>query len=422
MNVQTPAQSLRQPVTAQDQPGALIIGGAHGSLAIARSLGRQGIPVWFVTNDHPIAGCSRYTRRSLPWAGPADPGAADWLIELARRNGLRDWVLFPGGDPELRLAAQHHDALSSMFRVAAPPWSIAQWTCDKRMTERHAASVGLDSPLSFYPRDIRDVGTLDCRFPVILKPTLRESANAFTLAKAWRADDRVTLLARYEQAAALVGERAIVIQELIPGNGAAQFSYAGVFDRGRSLAALAARRTRQYPIDFGYTSTFVETIDCADVAQAAKRFLAALDFSGLAEVEFKYDARDGRYKLLDVNARVWTWAALGGAAGLDFPLLAWRLAVGETVPAVEPQRPAAWMHGSRDFVAAVQEMLAGTLSPARYLSSFRRNLVFAAFAYDDPLPGLVEMPLALGRALKRRLPVAARAAYDHLAAPSRSGR
>jgi predicted ATP-grasp superfamily ATP-dependent carboligase len=139
------------------------------------------------------------------------------------------------------------------------------------------------------------------------------------------------------------------------------------------------------------------------------------------EVEFKYDARDDRYKLLDVNARVWTWAALGAAAGLDFPLLAWRLVCGESVSPVQSQRSAAWMHGSRDFVAACQEMLAGTLSPAQYLASFRANLVFAAFASDDLLPGIVETPLALARALTHRLPVAARAAYDHIAAPSRTG-
>jgi len=193
-----------------------------------------------------------------------------------------------------------------------------------------------------------------------------------------------------------------------------------VFDRGQPVAALVARRTRQYPIDFGYTSTFVETIERDEVDEAARRFLAALEFSGLAEVEFKYDARDQRYKLLDVNARVWTWAALGGAAGLDFPILAWRLAMGESVAPVEMQRRAAWMHGSRDLVAACQEMLAGTLSPAHYLA-FRPNLVFAAFTLDDPLPGIVEMPLALGRVLKRRLPVAARSAYDHLATPTRTG-
>src|ERR1700722_9297665 len=64
------AEAPREP------DGALILGGAHGSLAVARSLGRRGIPVWFATHDHPIAKYSRYVARSFEWAGPSDKGAA----------------------------------------------------------------------------------------------------------------------------------------------------------------------------------------------------------------------------------------------------------------------------------------------------------------------------------------------------------
>src|SRR5262249_6354933 len=152
-------------------------------------------------------------------------------------------------------------------------------------------------------------------FPLVLKPTVRTVENAFTLAKAWRADDHATLLARYDAAEALVGADAIVVQELIPGAGEAQYSYAVVCDRGKPVAELVARRRRQYPVEFGYTSTFVETVDCPEVEDAGRRLLASLDYTGIAEVEFKRDDRDGRCKLLDVNARIWTWGQIGAAAG-----------------------------------------------------------------------------------------------------------
>jgi D-aspartate ligase len=50
--------------------GALVLGGAHGSLEIARSLGRRGIPVWLVISDNPLATLSRYVRRHFVWDGP----------------------------------------------------------------------------------------------------------------------------------------------------------------------------------------------------------------------------------------------------------------------------------------------------------------------------------------------------------------
>src|SRR5262249_42864915 len=166
-------------------------------------------------------------------------------------------------------------------------------------------------------------------------PAVREERNPFTQAKAWRCDDHASLLARYREAAALVGDHGVVLQELIPGNGTTQFSYAGVWDRGSPVASLVARRMRQYPIDFGYTSTYVEPVEQGEVEDMACRFLRSLDYSGLVEVECKYDRRDCRYKLLDVNARAWTWCGLGEIAGVDFAHVLWRITRGE---AVEPRR------------------------------------------------------------------------------------
>jgi D-aspartate ligase len=403
----SPTASVRTASGARPT-GALIVGGAHGGLALARSLGRRGIPVCFVTDDHPIASYSRYVGRSFHWSGPDDDGAIELLKAIARDHHLEGWVLIAAGDAELRVLSQHHADLSSVYRVTCPPWETVRWTHDKRLTYERAASLGIDFPRCYNPRDLQELAELDCRFPVVLKPTVREQRNAFTRAKAWRVDDRAELLARYQEAASMVGERAIVLQELIPGGGSSQFSYAAVWQGGAPVASLVARRTRQYPIDFGYTSTFVETIEQNDVEEAACRFLKSIDYSGLVEVEFKRDHRDGRYKILDVNARAWTWNALGSIAGIDFGHVLWRLTMGEAVAPIRCHAEVAWMHGSRDILAAALEMIAGQLSPADYLRSWRKPLVFAAFAKDDLMPGIVDLPLGMARVLRRYLPIPAR--------------
>jgi D-aspartate ligase len=388
--------------------GALLVGGAHGSLSVARSLGRQGIPVWFLTDDHLIPQYSRYVSRTISWAGPDHAGAAAFLLALARQHRLDDWVLICGGDAEARFVAQNHAALATTFHLTTPPWDTLQWASDKRLTYLRATELGIDCPWSCYPRDRQDVARLDCRFPVILKPTVRNSKNAFTIEKAWRVNNRAELLARHDQAVTLVGADAIVLQELIEGRGSAQFSYAAVWDRGTPVASLVATRARQYPIDFGYTSTLVRTLDRAPIEDAACRFLRSLDYSGLVEVEFKYDARDGRTKLLDVNARTWTWCGLGPLAGVDFADILWRLAMGETVAPRRGRAGVAWINSSRDLVAAIQEIAVGALSPADYVRSLRQPVTFAAFAADDIVPGIVDLPLIGWRMMTRRLPVMAR--------------
>jgi D-aspartate ligase len=391
------------PDDATDSRGALILGGSHGSLAVARSLGRRGIPVWFISHEHNIPRFSRYVRRNLSWRGPHHPEAAAELLDIAQRNDLKGWVVFPGGDAEAGFVSRHHAALSSVFLLTTPPWEQMKWAYDKHLTYDRAASLGIGYPLSYYPRGHQDVVDLDCGFPLILKPTVRERKNAFTREKAWRVDDRAALVSRYDEAIAFVGADAIVLQELIPGRGSAQFSYAAVWDRGMPVASLVAQRLRQLPIDFGYTSTFVQTIENKDVEAAAVRFLKSIAYSGLVEVEFKFDCRDGQYKILDVNARSWTWLALGGLAGVDFPAILWRIAMGEQVSPIRGQPGAAWMLSSRDVVAACREMLAGILSPLHYLRSLHAKTVFGAFAGDDPLPGAIELPLVMSRLLGRRL-------------------
>ena len=383
--------------------GAIVLGGAHGSLEIVRSLGRRGIPVWFVSADNPLASLSRYAGRSFRWQGPQDDGALAFLTDLCRRHGLEGWVLFPGSDEDLQFVAHNHAALSAVFTLTTPAWNVIHCASDKRRMNAHADELGIARPRTCYPRSRDDLARLGISFPVILKPTVREGRNRFVDAKAWRADNESTLLVRYDEAKALVGADSIMIQELVPGDGTAQFSYAALWDHGMPVASLVARRRRQFPIEFGFTSTMVETIENHQIETEACRFLASLDYSGLVEIEFKYDARDGRYKILDVNARCWTWIALGAAAGIDFAALEWRLATGQVIAPHPAPKAAHWCYLSRDLAACICEMLAGRLSPSGCLRSFRWPSAWAAFAWDDPLPAVLDLPLSAVRVAARRL-------------------
>ena len=384
------------------QQGALILGGAHGSLEIARSLGRRGIPVLMVTSDNPLPTLSRYVERHFAWPGPDCDGAVAYLTDLAGRHCLNGWVLFAGGDAEVRFVAQNHRALGASFTLTTPAWDVVRFAIDKRAMNARAAEQGLAQPLSRYPRTREDLANMDLRFPVVIKPTIYAGRHAFRNAKAWRADDARTLAARFDRAEKLVGADHIMVQELIPGDGRTQYSYAGIWDGGTPVGALTARRSRQYPVDFGFTSTLVETVAVPEVEDAARRFLTSLDYSGLVEVEFKYDRRDRAYKILDVNTRAWTWIALGAAAGVDFAAIQWRLAHGERVEPVVARCGIAWRYLSRDLVAAAQEMLTGSLAPADGLRSLRPAAASAVFAADDPLPALFDLPLVAMRVLKRR--------------------
>jgi D-aspartate ligase len=373
--------------------GALVIGGNYRSLGVVRSLGRHGIPVWVLTDEHSLARTSRYSRHHAPWPLLPESQQRDYLLDLGLHHGLDDWTIFPTTDDSAALVARHYPWLASRFRLTTPNWEALRWAYDKRLTYQLATALKIDHPRTWYPDSRDDVAELDCMFPVILKPAFKEQANRFTMDKAWRVDDRRSLLERYDEACSLVSRDLIMVQELIPGGGESQFSYAALCVDGRPVASMVARRTRQYPMDFGRASTYVETVDQPEIEAIAQRLLARIAYTGLVEVEFKHDPRDGRFLLLDISARVWGWHTLGHRAGVDFPHLLWRLSNGEPVPHLRAKSGIRWIHFVADLPAAATAFRRGQLSPRTYLQSLRAPIEFAIFAADDPLPALMELPL-----------------------------
>jgi predicted ATP-grasp superfamily ATP-dependent carboligase len=384
-------------------PGVVILGGAHGALAVARCFGRQDIPVVLVTDDHPLPKFSRYVRQSHGWPGATSSDRCAWLADLARTHDLRGWLLVPCGDTEVALVSENVELLRADYRIISSAWASLRRLCDKQLLAEAAAEAGIDCPANYSICSIGEAEDLAVVFPVILKPAMRTERNAFTSAKAWRADSREEFLARYREASLLVGSQDVVVQEFIPGGGEAQFSYAGLWRDNAPVAEMTARRSRQYPIEFGFTSTLVETVSKPEITALARKLLSSAGFEGFVEVEFKFDARDGKYKVLDVNPRPWSWFGLCEAAGLDFPGMLRRAAAGHSVPPVCADPGFAWIHVARDILASTQLVLGGRLSMSAYWKSISQKLSFAAFALDDPMPGLLELPSTFLRIVARRL-------------------
>jgi predicted ATP-grasp superfamily ATP-dependent carboligase len=380
----------------------LVLGSNYRGLGVVRSLGRLGVTVWLVRSDaHRIAERSRYAARVLPWCNGSDEAKIAHLLGLAAHHGLERWTLIPTDDETASLLARNHDTLGKRFMVAAPSWETMRFAYDKRLTYQLGGRAGVAQPRTWFPVDRADVLAADCPLPAILKPAVKPEQNRFTHDKAWLVRDRMQLQEAYDAARALVPAEEIMLQELIPFSAGAQLSVGALAVNGRPVATVTAREVRQHPRDFGHASTFVETIECFDIVEAARRLIAELGYTGLIEVEFKRDPRDGQPKLLDINARVWGWHTLGKRAGVDFAALQWRLLHGESVPQVHAHPSVRWVRMATDLPTAAREIIAGRMALGAYLWSLRPPLEHAMFASDDPLPGLLDAPLIVALAAQR---------------------
>jgi predicted ATP-grasp superfamily ATP-dependent carboligase len=384
--------------------GAVVIGGDYQGLGIVRSLGRHGVPVVVLDDELSISRASRFATRTVRVPSLRDEAVTLEALDAARRTlGEDGWVLYPTREETVVTLARHRDRLAGSFRVPTPAWESIRHAWDKRQTYRLASELGIATPRTWLPLDEADLDGIDLRRPVVIKPAIKEHFIYETRAKAWRADSQEELRRLFARARSIVGDGEVIVQELIPGAGSQQFSYCALFKQGAALASMTVERRRQHPSDFGRASTFVETVALPALEEPSLRFLEAIGYYGLVELEYKLDPDDGRYKLLDVNARTWGYHSIGKPAGVDFSYLLYRDQLGQAVPGMTAQPGIRWIRLATDVPNAVVDIRAGRLRPGPYLRSLRGIQTEAVFSLADPLPGLYELALLPYLFLRRGL-------------------
>lgn len=382
-------------------PGAVVLGSDFKALGVVRSLGRRGIPSVIIDNLPRSAWFSRYVVKRLGWQGPMDtPAFLNYLLRIGKEHHLEQWVLFPGQDEVVELVARNTQQLACIYRLVTQEWDIVQWANDKRLTGRMAEEVGIPYPKTWYPASEDDLRTMSISFPVIVKPAISIRLQHAMRLKALPASNYDELLTQYQLAAKAISPQEIMVQEIIPGNGRTQYSVGAFCKQGHIIIGMTARRTRQYPIDYGLSSSFVEAIEVPALFELAEKLLCRMRVTGMVEVEFKHDLRDNQYKLLDINVRIWGWHTLCIACGLDFPYIQYCDVLGQTPATITPQYGYHWIRLLTDIPAGLQEIRARTITPQAYLYSLAGNAVFSVFDWRDPLPALGDVGSVLSRSIK----------------------
>lgn len=374
------------------QVGAIVIGGEHPGLGIARSLGRRGVPVFIIDDQHSVSEFSRYVphvervkdlRNEL--------SAVENVLEIGHRYGLKGWVLFPTRDETVAAFSRYRDRLIEFFRVTTAAWDTVRWAWNKKNTYDLATELGIPTPFTYNPRSEGELPGLYRRLPLAIKPAVKENFFYATGAKAWRAETPEQLHDLFLKAREQIKPEEILIQEIIPGDGARQYSYCAFFRDGRAHSTLVAKRLRQHPREFGRAATYVETTELPEIEELSERFLRAINYYGLVEVEFKQDPRDGEFKLLDVNARTWGFHSIGVPAGVDFSYLMYADQVGLTKDRCSARSGVGWLRAVTDVPTAVSDLWARKLDLRSYGRSLKNTRTESVFCLRDPLPSIAEL-------------------------------
>jgi D-aspartate ligase len=380
--------------------GVIVIGDHVQALGIIRSLGRRGIPVYLLHDKNLcISRFSRYTKRFIRTPTPNNESEfVDFMIKLAKNDRIRDWILMPTNDEAVHTLSKHKETLEEYYSVSTPCWDIVKYAYNKKLTYQIAEKRGIPIPKTFYPENIDEVHEIshDIDFPVIIKPAIADRFYKKTKIKVFKANTKDELIQTYIKAASIIDPSEIMIQEIIPGNPDNLYSFCSFFRNGKVMGICTGRRSRQRPMDFGNASTFVESVYIPELIELGTSLLNAMNYYGLSEVEFKYDTRDDKFKLLEINARTWLWHSLAIGSGVDFPYLLYKDMIGEEI---KPERSfkenVKFVHIYTDLGVAIKEVMNGNMTLKDYVSSLKGEKEFAVFSFKDPLPFIVETLLLL---------------------------
>ena len=310
------------------------------TIPIARSLHGHGVPVEVVSfsaQESPpwSRAVSDFIR--LPAAVPrtaderTDPDYAanrsallETLIGLIHKRGYD--MLIPAHDSGLAFISQHDAVLRQLLYLSCPPPAVVQRVLDKSLTLEIARQAGVRAPSTYHVSDPRELEALtgQLHFPVVVKPCHKSDEMGFKVRYFQTCD-----LLHQALAGDHLGQR-VILQEFAQGEGV---GVEVLMHRGDPLAIFQHRRLKEVPATGGVAAVAIAESPEAMLVDQALALLRALEWEGVAMVEFRYDRVRQQTSLMEVNGRYWGTVALPLQSGVDFPWYEWQIAHGEK-PAV----------------------------------------------------------------------------------------
>lgn len=380
---------LRAEQIAHDVPAVVIAPGFHGH-AIARSLGRLGVPVYGVHGDRRSpAARSRYWRANYfhDLSADAPEAALAWLLDLGGKIGGRP-LLIPTDDHSCVLLADYTAKLSARFRIPQQPTGLTRRLSDKKEMYFLCKQVGIPAAETSFPQCRADVEEFarTARFPVMLKGIDTVAVMRRTGVKMVVAHDADELLRRYDQMES-PETPSLMLQEYLPGGSQAVCMFNGYFDdQSRCLFGETGHMIRQYPAYTGRTSLGI-VMSNEVVAEQTRRLMGAVGYRGPLDIGYKHDPRTGEYRTIDINPRTGaTFRLFVDSNGMDVVRAMYLDLTGQAVPAGEACEGRKWLVENFDAVSSPRYIRDGVFSVGSWLKSYRGVRETQWFALDDPRP------------------------------------
>jgi D-aspartate ligase len=366
-----------------------------GGLGAMRSLGRLGVPVYGLAHrKRLVPNASRYCAGTFAVGEEGRPiGDAQSLVAglLAAAERLGEGALLLAGTDEWAVfIAEHDEQLQPAFRFPRMPAELVAAIASKEGLHRLAGEHKVATPKIARPGNAEEAAALakTLQYPVMLKPVVSRPDVTYKAVAA----DADSLLRSYRIMEETPDAPNVMLQEYIPGRDEDVWMFNGYFDwNSRCLVGFTGKKLRQQPPHMGHCSLGVCRQNRA-VINTTVRFLESVGYRGIVDIGYRFDHRDGQYKILDVNPR------LGGAFrlfvdanGLDVVRAFYLDLTEQPVPAPVPKDGRRWLREDSEILSLWQYRRTDGLRFWDWVRSVRSVDETATFSLLDPIPFIASM-------------------------------
>ncbi|KJS28609.1 MAG: hypothetical protein VR64_23810 [Desulfatitalea sp. BRH_c12] len=391
---------------------AVVLGSSVNGLSYLRSLSKKNIPVLCLDHNRGYASKSRLGTFILLATDAAEDipgeGDADRVFACFRKHGITP-VAFGSADEWQVYIARRSDAPTPDFITLSPGSKVMEAIVDKQAQYEAALGAGIPVPEFANAGDVLTGKVTWSAFPAVIKPRWAHLGRKAIGGKAISVDSLTSLQAKLRELQGGARAEDYLIQKVLAGTDRCLYSYLACYDTdGREFTSMVKRKLRQYPPIFGDGSYDVTCPDAA-LTKAARKLLTALNYRGLVGVEFKREPGTENFGLIEINPRTVSTNQLAVTAGIDFPWLAYQMAVHSAFPEkmAAPKAPAGYRVGvahvneERDFMTFLLRYKAKELGFFEWSGSVMKAESFALWNRSDPWPFINMVTDRISRRLRK---------------------
>jgi D-aspartate ligase len=380
--------------TAQKLPPVIILNLFYTGIAIARDLAGRGMRVVGLTAHR--EGPGNRTRLCEVRFSPNSHEQPEQLVEFLLRASkeLRGAVIFPTRDLDVLFLDRYREALGAHYRLAIPHRESLYRVVDKHELACIAERADIPVPKTMILGSADEFHQVPNQigFPCVMKPVSsyqwREGENWEVVGgrKAFLVESMEMLQKEYEMVRQAHHE--VLVQEWIPGGTESIVVIGGyVGADSEPLAYFTARKIVQSPDEYFGTGCVVKSEDIPELLEPTRRLWQALNYRGMAEVEYKFDSRSQEFKLIEINTRHWDQHELGRASGVNLSWTAYADLVGiETQSTRVPNVETAWIGEDALIHHVLEGLYRGKIKLGKLRKQVRGPRIYGTFSWRDPWP------------------------------------